>query len=311
MKPLAIQGLNLKIDPAIQEICSVSNITSKNTRSVLYVLVIISIVALASVINTYPYNWSQERLTIYRNKLDVLRVRLHEQQINNNADSIQIYSDLIDLQKRIIEAKIRSTIENYQTVKIPIIGNVFDVNYLSLIAGISFIILLVVIRFLFIREVNNLIICLNSITERYSDNANEEDFLDYLESKKNDDRVHVLYSINYTRRKYHYNFLSMNEVFNPPPLKISGTEIINSANGKCFVNRLFWFPFIVFLFIILNDLSTLQVGIDWYTKVSSFTSLLLGLIIFLLCLSCVKCKRILFKSYRDFKSNDYKYINEE
>ncbi|MEJ7677376.1 MAG: hypothetical protein WKG06_05780 [Segetibacter sp.] len=93
-------------------------------------------------------------------------------------------------------------------------SNSFDINDLGIFAGFSFIVLLLILNFILNRKVSNLKIALNSITKRYSDDADEKCFEDFLNLQT--DKIKALHAINLTRRKYHYNFLSMNEIFNVP-----------------------------------------------------------------------------------------------
>jgi len=296
-----INGQFLDIDPAIQKICEVSNNTSSSTRSVLYILVIVSILSLIAVANTRPKNWSSSRL-------NHTHTNMREAEIYNE-DSLSFY-------KASETVLIRNKIENYQTVRVPILGNAFDVNDLNIVAGITFLILLFILRFTIIREVNNLKIALQAISERYTDGANKNVFQDYLTSQAKSNphinQSHVLAKINFTRRKHHYNFLSMNEIFTLPPL-----EIEDSKKGNGFfigiVNKMYWLPSWILLLILANDISTIGYGLNlsrFNTMIGLISGIIILVLIGFLCHRCSNQKRIINKLYQDFRSDEYRYIKK-
>jgi hypothetical protein len=292
-----IKGLDLKIDPAIQKICEVSNATSSNTRSVLYILVIVNILSLIAVLNTRPYNWATTRINRAEASLRVA-----------NMDTIHKKS-LEMLQQSLI----RNKVENSQTVRIPILGNTFDVNDLNIVAGVTFLILLFILRFTIMREISNLKIALQAITERYPKNANKKDFIEYLsnaqaENTKGQDGI--LENINFTRRKHHYNFLSMNEIFTLPPLEIDDKQKV-SWFFSWTMNHVYWLPSLIYFFILLNDVSTISIG--WtISNTDTFIGLSVGLIctvfIAFVCHRCSTQKRTLNLLYEGFSSNRYQYV---
>ncbi len=145
---------------------------------------------------------------------------------------------------------------------VPVLGNMFDVNNLGLISGMSFIILLIVLRLTLRREKNNLKIALKSISERYTDNmigGDYENFMPFILYSKDGMEMmnnEAARKINYTRRKHHYNFLSMNEVFNLPSLDVADNELQNTTLGRIISRHLFYFPYLIYLVIYINDLLT-------------------------------------------------------
>jgi hypothetical protein len=298
--PPDIKGLDLKIDGSIQKICEVSNDTSSSTRSILYILVLVNILSLIAIINTRPRNWSVTRLNDVGDSIRMPR-----------ADSIRTNSF------KLKEASlIRNKVENSQTVRIPILGNTFDVNDLNSVAGVTFLILLFILRFTIMREINNLKIALQSISERYPDTANKDDFQVYLKGRSKQGqgikKKDILTQINFTRRKHHYNFLSMNEIFTLPPLEIDEGKKIN----RVFVwaaNHIYWLPSVIYFFILLNDISTVKIGLD-ISRLNTFIGLFVGLfctiLIAFLCHRCATQKIILNNLYQHFSMNRYKYEKE-
>jgi hypothetical protein len=56
------EGYDLYIDKSVTDICEKSNVTSNNTGKALYILVIISILSFACVLDTLPGNWQKARI---------------------------------------------------------------------------------------------------------------------------------------------------------------------------------------------------------------------------------------------------------
>jgi hypothetical protein len=302
-----IKGLNLDIDPAIQKICEVSNDTSSSTRGVLYILVIVCILSLISFVNTRPANWSAIRLEKVQDSM--LKVKA-----GKCTDCIDSSCTLEHLRQK-ENALIRNGIENYQTVRVPILGNTFDINDLNIIAGITFLILLFILRFTIMREINNLKIALQAITERYANGSNKSTFQDYIDSEMKKTDVSgddILSEINFIRRKHHYNFLSMNEIFTLPPLEVDDKNERNTFFGWV-VNKIYWLPAIVYLLILLNDLFTIKIGLKLHllnTIVGLLISIVCIVFIASLCRKCSRQKRVINSLYNDFKVNNYIFIKK-
>jgi hypothetical protein len=168
-----------------------------------------------------------------------------------------------------------------------------------------------------LREISNLQIALNAISARYPDDANEIDFTDFLVKSTvvepaNTNKMAALEMINYTRRKHHYNFLSMNEIFTMPPLETDSSNRKETFTEKVLIRK-FWLPFVIYLLIFANDLSTFDIG-----KQISISDTIVGLIvslIFLLLIAffarkCTKLQSFLSGLYSTFKEQNYKYARK-
>ncbi|HEY4063733.1 MAG TPA: hypothetical protein VGM30_17615 [Puia sp.] len=316
----SIRGLDLHIDDAIQEICKTSNATAGNTRSVLYVLMLVCILAIISVINSYDSyglsNWTTSRIdrnsknanNIFKELADTTTEKL------SYHDSLAIWFNL-DVTKKRLENNLRNEMENVHLVRIPVLGNSFDINDLGLVGGIAITILLVIAQFTLTREANNLKIALRAVTERYIDSANEEDFRTFLEKEeirhdKNFDKTHTLASVNYTRRQHHYNFLSMNEIFNLPPLEVSEKKKQHTIAERL-VGKIFGFPFVVYCLVVFNDAFSIADG--WDMNKINTVFLLVAEIFFLIVIysasaKCTRLKESINELYDGFKKNEYRYI---
>lgn len=336
-----LQGLDLKIDSSITKICEVSNSSSSSSRRVLYILLIVAITSFIAVINTIPekpylFNWSSERIGKSDSMINVMEHRLADSFKNkrNQFDSIKLRLDL-ESRKKINDILKRTDIDNNQVIHIPIIGNAFDVNDLSVFAGLSFIIILSVLLVTIRRERKNLRIALHAVTERYPD---PEEYLDdysqkidvlpasaYEEFKNSLDpgdqyTKEFVSKFNLTRRRYHYNFLSMNEIFTVPydalrlrrEKKLSRSFFKDSTLGKIVINKIFYFPYWVYLVIVLNDIMSFADG-EGLSKKHAFVASSLSLIflntIAYLCYLCTLEKKTIQKCYDLFiRDGAYKFI---
>ncbi len=170
-----------------------------------------------------------------------------------------------------------------------------------------------ILRFTLAREKNNLRIALKSVSERYVNDSIEKEFKDDLD-KFEDILTQVIIEINKKRRKYHYNFLSMNEIFNLPPLEVSDNTFQKTFLGEQVNKNLFYFPFVIYLIIFVNDFATVSNGFtNFSTKVLSSEAVgyfcLCG--ISYLCRYCSFQKRLVCNLFTDFYLNDYKYNKVE
>jgi len=301
-----IKGLDLKIDQGVHTLCEEYNSSSGSTRSVLYFLLLINVLSLIAVINSHRNNWTNNRLDSLYNEIQDLYTQKQSVRDSNERRKIE---DRLILTKRVREYNIKNKIEKYQNVQVPILGNSFDINNLGIVSGITFIILLVILRFTLTREKNNLRIALESISERYIDGTIEKEFADDYK-RFSGNTTEVINQINKTRRKHHYNFLSMNEIFNLPLLEVSDNALQNTFFGRLVNRNLFYFPYFIYLAIFVNDLSTVKSGMEtspWHTLISTTISYLCLWVISYLCKYCNLQKRIVNSLFTIFYSSDYKY----
>lgn len=317
MQPILIKGLNLHLDPAIQEICETSNNTSGGTRRVLYIAVIVNVLILIAVLNTHKWNWTKSRMELIAG--DIANLKLEKERFYTDTIRCNKLADSIRLKENILLAIKRSDIENYDTVKVPILGNAFDINNLGIVAGLTLCILLTIIRFTLIREINNLRIALLAITDRYTDDSDADKFSKTITEKKGkptaakqEVTTSKLADINFIRRQHHYNFLTMNEVFNLPRAEVSENKVIHEFLGRA-VMRMFYLPLIIYSIVVINDLSTFDLAnlLSYkYALVSMMISVLCLVVVFFLARKCTRQKDYLFALYSAFQRNNYKWNPE-
>jgi len=325
-----LAGFDLRIDSKIQEVCDLSNKSSSHTRAVLYILVVISITSIISVINTLPYaNWTKQRIENSQHELGEINKKLKSSTSLNLIDSLGL-----ELKKSSLATELGKEIENKRgkigIVELPIIGNTFDVNNLAILTGISFIIILLILRYTASREKKNLRIALHAITQRYPD---PEDYInevsklidivpevlitrgDHLNKAMLEDKE--VRQFNLTRRKYHYNYLTMNEIFNTPKDQITrdeevmrGKKFKNSLIAKIVEDNLLFFPFIVYTIIVLNDFISSGIG-STISQPHTYTQLIVSYIflchIATLCKECNNQKITSLLYFNQFEENNCKY----
>lgn len=308
---IVIQGLKLHIDSSIDEICKVSNSTSTQTRSTLYVLVLVSIISVIAFLNSnnISRNWNDAR---FRQNYIALTTHLEgmSQGAKHKYDSIANAATLL-LRNKNLEASINTIHQNVEAVKVPVMGNSFDINDLGLVSGITMIVLLTITVFTLNRERTNLRIALKAITDRYKAGSDKELFTAQIAGIVAENPGHseatVLQAINETRRQHHYNYLTMNEIFNSPPV-----DIEQEAKSTSFFARaqryLLYFPFLVYLLLLVNDLKTLGSMIrldEQLTKQLITGEIIFALLILWLSTKCTRIKSSIIRLYTDFRRNSY------
>ncbi|HYV90136.1 MAG TPA: hypothetical protein VE978_00040 [Chitinophagales bacterium] len=303
-----VQGIDLRIDGSIDKLCEVSNSTSNNTRSLWYVIVIVSTLSFAEFWNTHPFNYASQRLEHYRDSVIKLQNRLLKADRSPGSDSSN-YELQFQLTKELFSLLNSNAVANIQTVKIPILGNTFDVSDIGLFAGFSFIVLLLILKFILTRKVSSLKIALNSITNRYSDEADEKYFTEFLD--KSPDKMKALEAINLNRRKYHYDFLSMKEIFSVPDDEIPG-EAFYDTSLDWFRKRIFYIPLAVSILLLFNDLVNTYISGWGYDKENHVflivVSIIYIFIIYVVSKRCTGESQQIEDLYENFKSNNYKYV---
>jgi hypothetical protein len=161
------------------------------------------------------------------------------------------------------------------------------------------------------REINNLKIALQAISERYSDDSNKDFFQLYIEKQKTASITEeaILKEINFIRRKHHYNFLSMNEIFTLPPLEVDDKER-KSYFLNWIVNKIYWFPLIIYVLILLNDILTFDIGWKLHpinTSIGLLIAFICLVALKILCKRCANQKKIINNLYSTFKERGYRY----
>ena len=155
---------------------------AKRTRTVTIVLVVASVLAFVGLLNSLPDGWIVERLKtlskagVALNKPpdtimdteDTRSIAYLEEKIGpkpprykddedkkNNIETEQ-YKQYKDQYKELYIAMVRIYADNTFTIRVPFFGIGFDINYLGLLSGLGFVIILILFRFSITRELDNL-----------------------------------------------------------------------------------------------------------------------------------------------------------
>lgn len=256
--------------------------------------------------------------------------RCFESIVNNKAISYGIMSSLdkvpdtdrikvdILMKERKLDALQRNSIENVQTLRMPIVGIAFDVDDLGIISGLAFIVLLFLIHSLLKRKVYNLQIALIAATNRYPDDADANSFMSQGKTVSKD----VLAAINRSRRKFHYNFLSFHEGYLIIQHKFIEQEDEYYHRGQSTMNKLskfltkaiFFTPVGIMTLVLFNDFVTYEKAAslsEKWASISIVATCLLFVIVLILCKQCTRQQLRLEKIYRKFREADYKYLPPE
>lgn len=322
-------GMDLMIDSSTQVLCETYNKSSGATRSVLYVLLIITIISLVSVFNSnWRFNWDSDRIA--QQKENLIRLVKGKEKVKHDSLKSKLFQQEIDVRNNTLNSLIRSDVENNYTVKVSFLGLVIDINDLASISGATLIILITILRFTMTREKNNLKIAFNAINERYSDLSDYATLKERYEKNIITDAqkkiapgtqnhwLKIISDANFIRRRYHYNFLSMNEVFNLPKLDLNNNDrpdILSNKSIKLFINEyLYYFFLFVYSYIIFNDFCSVGIGLNenpTHTLLMiSFSLICLG-IMFNVCHECVEQKKIVSSLFNNFWKNNYTYDYQE
>ncbi len=304
-------GINLQIDSSINEICEISNKSSGQTRAILYLVVLTAMIQLIVFLNTFYFSWHNLK---HKKKIAEIEsnILVCQDSLRDNVNDrifIEKYRNLSQVKLQME----RYHMENFELLRIPILNISIHVNDTGLISGILLCILFFILVFTLEREETNLCLALNAITNRYSDESEYDLFKDILEEEKTlEGRKKLLAEINKTRRSFHYNLLTMSEIYTKPEISIQ----LNKGNKKSlisseFLNKKYWFAFIILSITFIHDLITVKTGVkDYSTFRTIIHYLLMGLSILLLYYLTRKCNQItksILIRYNKFKSNDYEF----
>lgn len=304
------KGINLEIDLSVQDVCKASNGASGSTRTVLYLLVVTSLLQLMVLLNTTSHSWQG----LYEEKMnkkwdaDIDSICTAGNGITDcNHDKVRaLYNEKQSLS--------RFTLENYKTIRLPLINTVMHINDTALISGIFLCILFLILIFTLDREEGNICIALRYITNRYTFDADAKKFEDFLATDKEQAKKQLA-EINKARRKYHYNFLTMNEVFTQPNTtfkEMLEDRADSSAHWKRrILGNKYWLVGGIYLLTLVNDLLTINVGIEKYGAGRTFfhigISILAFVAIVLLTGKCNEITRRILKRYNHFRDNNFEF----
>ena len=306
-------GINLHIDSSISEICNISNKSSSQTRAVLYLVLSACFIQIIVFLNTYQYSWHNLKHEKEMQKIDLESSDLINS-IGSNLNKTINTQNFQYLQQKKMQLE-RYDLENFELLRIPIINLPIHVNDTGLITGILLSIFFLILVFTLQREEKNLMLALNAISNRYTDDSDEISFKDFLDAQSSDiNRTDLLTEINKTRRSYHYNQLTMNEIFTRPNLSIDD-EMANKGNNNLansLLNNKYYLAWLILLLTLIHDLGTMEKGIVHYSSSRTFAHYLLmilcTIVLFWLTFKCNSITKSILRRYNKFIANGYKFV---
>jgi len=148
--------------------------SAKRTRTIIIVLVVASVLIFVGWLNSLPNTWMAERIQALGRagialtkspgaleKDDLESISYLEKKIgpvppkyNNGKESDQ-YQQYMKHYNELYIAMVRAYVDNTFTIRVPFFGTAFDTNYLGLLGGFGFVIILILFRFSITRELDN------------------------------------------------------------------------------------------------------------------------------------------------------------
>ncbi len=231
----------------IEDYLDASGDASRRSRGMILVIAVASILAFAGLLNSLESSWMRERVMKLHevrgvnvpeldSDTELGRYVAHfvgdiprdadQKAIPYNGGSVewQLY---MNRYKAFCDAVERAFVDNSMTVRVPFLGIGFDVNDLSLLSSVGFVIILASYRFFLSREVDNLRI---SFTEAKAAGVHKLDEF--------------------------YKLLAMRQVFTVP----TGTFVTRGSFLRVAPKVITWLPFAVLIAIIANDVHTVWVA---------------------------------------------------
>jgi hypothetical protein len=142
----------------IQDYLDATSDAAKRTRSASIAVVIASIIVFAGLLNSLQNSWLRERLRTSNDIYSKYVVsKIGDPPRNRSPNSIDEQRYEIRY-KEFYSALVRTYVETSYVIRVPFFGFRVDVNDLGVLGGISFVVILVMLRFCISREFDNLTI---------------------------------------------------------------------------------------------------------------------------------------------------------
>jgi hypothetical protein len=214
----------LKAPLDIQDYLDASSHAAGRTRSACIVVVVASVLVFAGLLNSLQHSWLLQRLRASNPD--------HSSYVATKIGSPPISPDLNSTEWRHYEIRYRefysalsrTYADSSYIIRVPFFGFTVDANDLGLLGGISFVVILVMLRLCISREVGNL----------------------HISFKKAE---------GLGRLSEFYNLLAMQQVFTVPPGTITRDSLL------LWVPKLFFSaPLTVHLAVVAHDFATIGIG---------------------------------------------------
>lgn len=211
----------------LQDYLEATSDAAKRTRTVLIALVVGAVLTVAGLLNSLGASWMLARVHDFRNpQAPYVESKLGYQPKDENDPRYQQF----------YTALARSYVENAFTVRVPFFGFTFDVNDLGLLAGLGFIVILLLLRFSLRSEIISLRLSFKAVAD----------------------------AADVKKLATFYDLLAMRQVLTMPHVEVPSENWASRTNRilRVTAKSLCFVPAIVYTFVALHDYSTLGIGIE-------------------------------------------------
>ena len=223
---------------------------AKRTRTVTIVLVVASVLTFVGVLDSLPNGWIAKRLktlskagvalnkasdswdaedtralSYLQEKLGPIPKRYENADAQKQNLETDQYKQYKDQYKELYVAMVRTYADNTFTIRVPFFGIGFDINYLGLLSGLGFVIILILFRFSITRELDNVKLSFQVAKRR-------------------------------TALWEFYHLLAMRQVLTIPPMDPEGQFKFWSFIVALIPKLICFLPFLVYALLTWNDIRT-------------------------------------------------------
>ena len=242
---------------------------STRTRAMAITIVVASVLIFGGFLNSLQHNWMLQRV---RKAADPASGYFEKKFPNIEPSALETTRDQFK------DALLKAYVDNTYTIRVPFFAITFDVNDLSLLGGIAFLILLILFWLSLSRELDNLVLS--------------------FEKAKNANKLAVFYDL-----------VSMGQVLATPPKS-------NKEPTKLFTipKVLSVLPLTVLTLILGNDFMTYDLGAIisiTHTEVLYVFSSALWISVLILTILCIKANRNMETAWRKYYPNARQDENDE
>lgn len=143
-------------DLELQDYLDATSDASKRTRTVSITVVVASIIVFAGLLNSLQSSWLRERLRASNNLYSPYVVsKIGEPPADKTLTSLAAKQYELRYQE-FYSALVKTYVDSSYVIRVPFFGFRVDVNDLGVLGGISFVVILAMLRFCISREVENL-----------------------------------------------------------------------------------------------------------------------------------------------------------
>jgi hypothetical protein len=231
---------------------------SKRSRTVVIILVVACVLGVMGFLNSFRYSWIHQRIETLAKNEKYLAFKTGYIESMDEEIKEEDKEKVKEASKTFRDALIKSYVDNAFVIHVPFFGVTFDINDLSLIGGLGFIVVLTILRYSLRSE----IICLS---------------------------MGFRTAIAAGRLSEFYDLISTRQLFTLPKIQGGDKPILPNTLLRYLPRVVIYFPLLVYVAIVSNDMLTLNIGKlmgQGHTFALVSYSLLFLLLIFSLSIMC-------------------------